>query len=1473
MSEIDRLEIAIEAEASKANRELTKLSNKLEKLSTVLSTLDVNGLSKIGSVFTALSSSMRDFKDIKTSDFTRLAKNIDKIGNVKTGKLKKAGEDLREVAVAVENISGKSVDVKVNTDDLKSSSREINKTGLSIEELSKKFKDVGKLDLSKFGTSNINEINKVILDLEKNFDRLKSREEKMLALNEGQPSGKAWINLQYDINSVLNKLDLYREKLAQLETIKKIKDASFTIDHNNSDYVSNDNEPVRTANVSSESLKYNAEAMRMVFGEAAADIDQWSDAVKRFGANASAVINDLDNMPVSLDLTTYEGQIRRLKAELADMRLDGISAGNEDYDSKYLELEKVVQKQKEYKKYMSELAKISNISADAISGEGNSARLTSNEMKNLAFSKSKASNANKNLGKAAKTTGKGLDAEKSKTNKLTSVLNGMGGTATRIGDQFGRFFSKVSKGFSKIASDAAKSNKKTQNGMNLGKMVGMSILYSTVFRLISTINQGFVTGIQNLSQYSDATNKSMSLLMSGMTQLKNSFATAFAPILNVVAPILDVLIQKIASAVTAVGQFFAALTGQTTFVIAKKVQQNYADSLDKTSKKMKKLAKETNDILPFDEINKLSDNADEPDTGNDTGGLSPTDMFETVPIESKYKKFADKLKSMIAAGEYKKLGKMLGKAINKGLKKFSNFIDWNNIGGRIKKVVTAFTDFFNSLVASIDWSLLGHTIGKTINTIVNTLNLLIEKIDWINLGKSFAKALNGMFDEVDWKNLGRLIGNKFMIAWKTFYGFVSELNFEKIGVSIGEALNGIVENIDLSLIAKSIGIAISGLFSSIIEFANTFDWKEFGVNIYRGINSFFTNTDFEKIGKGISDFAMGILETLNTALDGIDWKLIGVKLGDLLENIDWKGILSGVFEVISKAFEGLLSSFTETNSGKVVLAFGTIFAGAKLGGKVFGLGKKFRDWKEILGLGSAAGKAAAGATSGSTVAGGATAAGAAATTTAGISWLSKLGGTLKSGLLGAGALETLNQTMERTKNIADQSEYMVLINALLDLQNQGKLADDEFNNLSSQLTSAQISKIPFIESMESVQKYLKDTSTSSNDLKTSLTSTIDQMRFKSEDLPYISQLIKGLGDASDGVDFAQLSIKSALEIDSLGGIWENGKQILGEKAISIQEEIKKGLTPDDNGYYTLANGMLVSYGNGLQAGKEGFKSTIDDTFINTLNNKLPEGYKVAYDGSNYMIQGYAAGLEAGRPIIQQKFAGWAAFSKQGFQDEINKMTPDIQKTMGRFAIEGIANPFANSLQIHSPSKLFSEFADFVGKGFVNELEPAFEGAFDFFSKIPARITSALGNLWIIGSNAMTSLANGISSVHIPLPHINVGWNNTAIGASNISLPKFNINWYADGGMPNMGEMFIARERGPEMVGRIGHNNAVANNDQIVSGIKSGVYEAVVNALASSSGGKIEVNVVLEGDSKNIFKVVRKEGMNHINSTGSPVFPI
>ena len=83
------------------------------------------------------------------------------------------------------------------------------------------------------------------------------------------------------------------------------------------------------------------------------------------------------------------------------------------------------------------------------------------------------------------------------------------------------------------------------------------------------------------------------------------------------------------------------------------------------------------------------------------------------------------------------------------------------------------------------------------------------------------------------------------------------------------------------------------------------------------------------------------------------------------------------------------------------------------------------------------------------------------------------------------------------------------------------------------------------------------------------------------------------------------------------------------------------------------------------------------------------------------------------------------------------------------------------------------------------------------------------------------------------------------------VPKLSVKWYAEGGFPDDGELFIAREKGPELVGSIGNRTAVANNDQIVEAVSIGVAKAIQNA------GSKNTRVVIEakGDASGLMNFI------------------
>lgn len=124
----------------------------------------------------------------------------------------------------------------------------------------------------------------------------------------------------------------------------------------------------------------------------------------------------------------------------------------------------------------------------------------------------------------------------------------------------------------------------------------------------------------------------------------------------------------------------------------------------------------------------------------------------------------------------------------------------------------------------------------------------------------------------------------------------------------------------------------------------------------------------------------------------------------------------------------------------------------------------------------------------------------------------------------------------------------------------------------------------------------------------------------------------------------------------------------------------------------------------------------------------------------------------------------------------------------------------------------------------------------------------------------------ITFPHIPLPHFSISGSANPLTWLQQGLPKVNIDWYAQGGFPDMGQMFVAREAGPELVGNIGNRNAVVNNMQIIEGIKQGVSEAMRGV---QGGGDSHITINLDG--KVVYDNVVQRNNEHVAMTGESEF--
>lgn len=496
-------------------------------------------------------------------------------------------------------------------------------------------------------------------------------------------------------------------------------------------------------------------------------------------------------------------------------------------------------------------------------------------IKNTAYIGSKALGG---LRTAVNLVSKGWGGLKRAVGGLRAVFNSVSTVIRRTSGAFAALIRKFTSGIPIIGRARRSMNGMGQSGRGLRGILstlGMTARFMFASFVIQGVLSGVKEGMQNLSKYSKQTNADLSLLMSSLTQLKNSLATAFAPILTVITPILNALIQKIITVVNAFGQLTASLAGQGTFVKAKKVNQDYAASLDKSSKKAKNLQRT---LMGFDEINKLDDKNS---SSTNKSGLSPNDMFETVEIPNKYKDLAKTLKDAWAQGDFTKIGQMVGKKINEALEN----IPWDRIKKTCNKIAKSIATFLNGFIETVDWGLAGNTISQGLNTAFGFANTFAKNFHWDSLGKAVGDGINGAMEGLDWDLIQETVRNVVGGIVTSINTFIKTTKWNLVGKTIGNGLNTALEAVYMAV--------------------TNFKWKKAGKALADAINGLFDTFDWAKAGKTLSNGIKGILDFAITAIENVKWDKAVKGIEKFFENIDWTGIANRVFELIGAAFGGL----------------------------------------------------------------------------------------------------------------------------------------------------------------------------------------------------------------------------------------------------------------------------------------------------------------------------------------------------------------------------------------------------------------------------------------------------------------------------------------------------------------------------------------------------------------------------------------
>lgn len=432
--------------------------------------------------------------------------------------------------------------------------------------------------------------------------------------------------------------------------------------------------------------------------------------------------------------------------------------------------------------------------------------------------------------------------------------------------------------------------------------------------LSAVIGQGLIAGILPAIQ-------ALNALMSKLMQAANAFRNFMYVLMG----------KKLKGSQSGVSDIVSNLGGIET------AGDDASSGLDDATSSAKKLKKALS-VLPFDQLNQLTDNSDNSGTaskslGSGLGDLADSfagiqdSLDEVLTVdETPINKWAAKIRKAFINKDWKGLGFTIADMINVGMQKIYEVINWNNVGPKITEFVNSFTTAFNSMVSGIDFDLMGRLLGTGINTAVNTLNLLLGDggIDFSGIGAKLSQLLKGAIKEIDWTGLGNLIGNSFMASWKMLSGFVKDMSkkdgagitgWGKLGTAIGKALNGAIKKIDMNTIADALSGLLNGAFESLKSFTETFNWDDLATKIRDGIAKFIKETNWKENGQALGDFISHLCTALKDSLTTDTFYEFGQGVGTFLGELPWGEILSTAADLLltglTSALNGLFDGLEE----------------------------------------------------------------------------------------------------------------------------------------------------------------------------------------------------------------------------------------------------------------------------------------------------------------------------------------------------------------------------------------------------------------------------------------------------------------------------------------------------------------------------------------------------------------------------------
>lgn len=498
---------------------------------------------------------------------------------------------------------------------------------------------------------------------------------------------------------------------------------------------------------------------------------------------------------------------------------------------------------------------------------------------------------------AIEETGEASADATTKVSGFRAALDGLKETGSKVGSAL--------KGIGKHALSAGKSllgmGWDSLKSKVTGLVGGLGNLWHSFARIagyralrtaIKAITQGFSQGIEHLYEWSRIVGNefkaSMDSIATSAHYLRDSLGAMASPLLDALAPALEILVDKFVSLLNIANQFFAALTGKTTWRKAVRTPTEWAkatdDATDSTKKATEAQKKLNKALMDFDEIHLLTtsttkgSNPKSPSASGNDSGIDAT-HFEEVPIASWIQDIKD--------------------AIDKG--------DWYGAGKLL-------ADKLNGMLDSFDAKAFGEKIGEKVENGLKFYLGFMDNFHWETLGIKAGDFINGILSKIDPNDLGRAMVAKFQAALKFLANFAWTVDLSSLGTAFGVAFNELFSKETMTNLGKTISGAINNAIGIAYNFITTADLEEAAKNIMDSLFTTIKDINWTTAGITIGKLATGLLKAIKAALEDaithIDvvlqaiWDFVGALLGEL-----WNYLLDGIGGLLKEFWQYVKDNF------------------------------------------------------------------------------------------------------------------------------------------------------------------------------------------------------------------------------------------------------------------------------------------------------------------------------------------------------------------------------------------------------------------------------------------------------------------------------------------------------------------------------------------------------------------------------------